>query len=558
MQLMTSGRVAPILEERDVFQVSPAHLYQGFACKVELQLRAMQCLHTVIHWRLLGRLRERTQHLAHKGELNRPMHTRMQNGRGFHLIESIKQVLPHVARWCLDAGIEFDVVDMMHCTNDNIPPGPSVGSVCKHEALSSMRKSSLGLKYISFIGNKLGPRPLPEKLSRNLREEIMHSAQSEEDKELVRSWYVPDPLSASQLQFCLRSPMYASKEMQSGADLDDLSPEDKLDAAERYVAIDRNLRRILTQAELVTRHPFLKPKSLLETELDIFLGSGASAEPAASGGHTHHKNSPDNTRADSPQGHEVAKKDRGDAFGASKCMMVLRMLRGIVEQDKAAKRFQDLLSAERQDSGSAEMSPDPDCSRLIEWLHHSGAREYMGASQEKMLRATLNWQSAGVSLYHPQFESYFLAFEDKAMGLIKESLDHDLKIRTARQIEMASLQADEGAPGLLHEIRAHAQHVQRLQAKFQLPEVDIVLKKLCKPATGHTRPLFLFGAVGSGKTGIMAAVSNKLGELEQQRAQADRGFDGHRSALESFNLSYSSEPPAAGEIPRAGSSVCAS
>ena len=41
--------------------------------------------------------------------------------RRLALITPRPQAGGDVARWCLDAGIEFDVVDMMHCTNDNIP-----------------------------------------------------------------------------------------------------------------------------------------------------------------------------------------------------------------------------------------------------------------------------------------------------------------------------------------------------------------------------------------------------------------------------------------------------
>lgn len=100
------------------------------------------------------------------------------------------KVLPQVCRWCLDAGVEFDAVDMMHCTNDLLPPEPIDGSVCKREALECCTKSTIGLKYIALIGNKVGPRPLPEKVSKSVLNEMLHQATTDEDKELVRSWYV--------------------------------------------------------------------------------------------------------------------------------------------------------------------------------------------------------------------------------------------------------------------------------------------------------------------------------------------------------------------------------
>ena len=166
------------------------------------------------------------------------------------------KVLPQVCRWCLDAGVEFDAVDMMHCTNDILPPEPIDGNVCKREAIECATKSKIGLKYISLIGNKVGPRPLPEKVSKSVLNEMLHHAATEDEKELVRSWYVslarpslqsvsccrvgamrtylasvdawvgryvPDPLSFPQ-QFMLLSPLYAAQVMQEGADLDDLEP----------------------------------------------------------------------------------------------------------------------------------------------------------------------------------------------------------------------------------------------------------------------------------------------------------------------------------------------
>jgi hypothetical protein len=42
--------------------------------------------------------------------------------------------------------------------------------------------------------------------------------------------------------------MNAAKIIQDGADLDDLSPEDKIDAAQRYVAVDSCLRHIVRTA----------------------------------------------------------------------------------------------------------------------------------------------------------------------------------------------------------------------------------------------------------------------------------------------------------------------
>jgi hypothetical protein len=55
-----------------------------------------------------------------------------------------KKVLPLVCRWCLEAGVEFDAVDLMHCTNYLLPPGPADAAVCKKEAAECLIKSTVG------------------------------------------------------------------------------------------------------------------------------------------------------------------------------------------------------------------------------------------------------------------------------------------------------------------------------------------------------------------------------------------------------------------------------
>ena len=165
--------------------------------------------------------------------------------------------------------------------------------------------------------------------------------------------------------------MYAAEEMQKGADLDDLEPEDKLDAARRYIPVDLNLRcvqphlcmhaatrghghiaytyvhnhactrtviysRILAHA-LATHHPHLLPKSLLESELEIFLGAGAPSAGAAGGGaglssQSHHGKKHERA-VDSPAGdaspletrHNHQQRSHGAGAGqshANQCIMV--------------------------------------------------------------------------------------------------------------------------------------------------------------------------------------------------------------------------------------------
>ena len=139
MQLMTSGRVSLQLQQNDIFTL----FIGGYA-----------------------------------GDFNAER----------HILHT--KVLPQVARWCLDAGIEFDAVDMMHCTNNILPPGPGDATVCKREAVECLKRSSMGLKYICFIGNKVGPRPLPEKISKTVFHELLSSCHSKEDKDLVHNWYI--------------------------------------------------------------------------------------------------------------------------------------------------------------------------------------------------------------------------------------------------------------------------------------------------------------------------------------------------------------------------------
>jgi hypothetical protein len=40
--------------------------------------------------------------------------------------------------------VEFDVVDLMHCTNYLLPPGPADAAVFRKEAAESLTKSTVG------------------------------------------------------------------------------------------------------------------------------------------------------------------------------------------------------------------------------------------------------------------------------------------------------------------------------------------------------------------------------------------------------------------------------
>ena len=231
-------------------------------------------------------------------------------------------------------------------------PGPADGAVCKREAAESLGKSTVGLRYISLVGNKVGPQPLPEKISKRVFQELVHHASSEADAQLVRDWYVADPL-AFPAQYMLLSPLYAAQEMQNGADLDDLSPEDKLDAAQRYVAVDKGLRRIV-QTALAAHYPHLLPHSLLEVELNVFLaGAQGKATPAASG-------------AASPVKGRAAERSQ-----TGKNIMILRSVRGIDKSDSKARSYLDL---------SPEGNADKEASSFIDWIHNTGVQQIGRAS----------------------------------------------------------------------------------------------------------------------------------------------------------------------------------
>jgi len=380
-------------------------------------------------------------------------------------------------------------------TNDLLPPGPNDGIVCKREAIDCFNKSTLGLKYLSLLGNKLGPQPLPEKISKHVFLELLQHAQSASDLELVRNWYRPDSLSFP-VQFTLLSPLYAAEEMQKGADLDDLSPEDKLQAAQRYVAVDKGLRKIV-KAALSHHHPELVPKSLLEGELDIFLGGPNSSNLNPT---------PGKAIAASPGASSPGKRRASaGASQASRSMMVARTIRGIDCSHTKAKAYLDL---------TPEGLADVESGHLIDWLHQTGVQQYLG-SGKNVFRGLVNWQSSGLSVHHPQFEPYFLAVEEKVTAMIRESLDIDLKIRTAKQLHLGSSGVDEGPVELVPEVRAHAQHAQQLMSKFVLPEVDTIVANLSRaPTGGQSQPLFLLGGSGSGKSHIIAAVSQRLSEQD--------------------------------------------
>jgi hypothetical protein len=318
-QMMTSGRLSSMMEHRDALQLFIGGYSEDFANE-----------RTVLH----------------------------------------TKILPQVCRWCLEAGVEFDAVDLMHCTNHLLPPGPADGAVCKREAAESLGKSTVGLRYISLVGNKVGPQPLPEKISKRVFQELVHHASSEADAQLVRDWYVADPL-AFPAQYMLLSPLYAAQEMQNGADLDDLSPEDKLDAAQRYVAVDKGLRRIV-QTALAAHYPHLLPHSLLEVELNVFLaGAQGKATPAASG-------------AASPVKGRAAERSQ-----TGKNIMILRSVRGIDKSDSKARSYLDL---------SPEGNADKEASSFIDWIHNTGVQQYLG-SDKGVFKATVNWHSSGMPVY---------------------------------------------------------------------------------------------------------------------------------------------------------------
>jgi hypothetical protein len=191
-------------------------------------------------------------------------------------------------------------------------------------------------------------------------------------------------------------------------------------------------------------------------------------------------------------------------------MMVLRSVRGIDKTDSKATSFLDL---------SPEGTLDRESASYMEWIHNAGVQQYLG-SDKGVFKATLDWHSSGVNVHHPQFESYFLSFEDKVLTMVRESIDADLKSRTAQQLVVAQAGVDKGPPWLLAEVRDHLQYAKRLESKFSLAEVDTVFNLLSRPWTGaRTQPAFLLGAVGSGKTTIVAAVAMRLSDLEHARSQ---------------------------------------
>jgi hypothetical protein len=159
------------------------------------------------------------------------------------------KLVPECCRWCLDAGIEFNVVDFMHCTNYNVKGTENI-TVYTREAVNSKSKSTMGINYISLVGNKLGPRPLPQKISKTIFLELLNYSPHDADRELVKFWYVIEPLSFPQ-QFLLLSPYHAAEEVKKGADVDDLLPEDKIKAFISYLPIEKKLRYImcLTQSQ---------------------------------------------------------------------------------------------------------------------------------------------------------------------------------------------------------------------------------------------------------------------------------------------------------------------
>ena len=212
----------------------------------------------------------------------------------------------------------------------------------------------------------------------------------------------------------------------------------------------------------------------------------------------------------SPKGGKSPNRGGGGSSQQNQCMMIVRTLRGIIESDPKAKSYLDL---------TAEGNHDADSAQLVDWLHTTGVQEYMG-SAKNAVRGVLNWQSTGLSVHHPQFEPYFINVEEKVVSAIKESLDQDLKTRTAQHLLIASSGADEGPPWLLSEIRAHVQHSQQLNSKFVLGEVDVLVANLSRPAKG-SEPTFLVGAVGCGKSSIIAQVAIRLCEQEHERAQAE-------------------------------------
>lgn len=152
------------------------------------------------------------------------------------------------------------------------------------------------------------------------------------------------------------------------------------------------------------------------------------------------------------------------------------------------------------------------------------------------------WHSSGLSVHHPQFETYFVSLEDKVLSMVQESLDVDLKARTVEQLAIAQAGLDQGPPWLLAEVRDHLQYAERLKREFTLPEVEAVVNLLSRPWTGaRAQPAFLLGAVGSGKTNVIAAVAVRLTELEHLRTHG-RVESSFLTRLSSSHSQVSSSP----------------
>eukprot|EP00960_Hanusia_phi_P059273 764118-Hanusia_phi.AAC.3 len=258
-------------------------------------------------------------------------------------------VFPRLHALCMESGIDFDVVDMMHCVNDVIPPEPNFAQVCLQEATDCLEQATVGLRYLAMVGNKVGLVPFPAKLSKHAYTDILNIL-PEEDKEVLKLWYVPDEGSYP-LHYKLQSPLCAAEEIARGADIEDLGPEDRLRAFRNYRAVEVSLRRSFLQASQLL-HVAEYNKSLLQSEMELFL----------EGKH-----------------------------GGQGCVMSLRYIRGINNKDGRAKIYKDVQKDEVDSSWTAYM----------DWIHQNRAQQLLGSGKQ-IVRSTINWTPFGVTDFNEQ------------------------------------------------------------------------------------------------------------------------------------------------------------
>eukprot|EP00292_Cryptomonas_paramecium_P013221 CAMPEP_0113669616 /NCGR_PEP_ID=MMETSP0038_2-20120614/4673_1 /TAXON_ID=2898 /ORGANISM="Cryptomonas paramecium" /LENGTH=218 /DNA_ID=CAMNT_0000585527 /DNA_START=80 /DNA_END=732 /DNA_ORIENTATION=+ /assembly_acc=CAM_ASM_000170 len=156
--------------------------------------------------------------------------------------QAIRDIVPELFRLCAERDISFDCVDLQH-SYPNLP-SLTYPTIVLLEMKSCFEETTVGFRHIALIGNSVGARPLPLYLSRTDYASAIEKIESDEDKALFNFWYQKEE-GCLPIRYRLANIFNASPIIQGGADMDDLSMEERFAAVDEFRKVEDKLKQLV-------------------------------------------------------------------------------------------------------------------------------------------------------------------------------------------------------------------------------------------------------------------------------------------------------------------------